>query len=135
MLASILAFLGSLLGGPFATAAVEAFKAKLSADNSADKIAAGLAVQKAQIDAQREAVERSTLVAEEGRWGPFVRWGFAFPFVIYNAKVILWDRMAHLGATDVLSPDLLSLEQIIVAAYFGHSAVTIVGRALARRKA
>lgn len=130
----ILSWLGSLLGGPFATAAVNAYKAKLDSENSADRIAANLAVQQAQIDQQRESVEQSTLVAEEGRWGPWVRWGFAFPFVIFNAKVIVWDRMMHLGVTDPLSPELLGLEQWIVAAYFGHSAITIGARALARRK-
>ncbi|MDE2040646.1 MAG: hypothetical protein KGJ45_11620 [Elusimicrobia bacterium] len=134
MLTLVLSWLGQLLGGPFATAAVNAYRDKLQAENSADKIAASLAAQKAQIDEQREQLEQATLVAEEGRWGPWIRWGFAAPFVLFNAKVIVWDRMLHRGVTDPLSPDLVQLEAVIVAAYFGHSAIAIAGRAFARRR-
>ena len=133
MLTIVLTWLGNLLGGPFATAAVNAYRAKLASENSADKIAAELTAQKLEIDQAREALEQQTLRAEDSRWGPWVRWGFAFPFVLFNGKVIIWDRMLHWGVTDPLSPSLLQIESIIIAAYFGHSAVAIVGRAFARR--
>ena len=132
IVASILAMFPSVLA-PLLSNALAAYKAKLDAGNSAASIAADLAAKQAALDAQRESLEQATLQAEEGRWGPFVRWGFAIPFVLFNAKAIVWDRMLHLGVTDPLSPELLQLESVIVAAYFGHSAVTIVGRAIARR--
>lgn len=131
MLSTFLAF----LGGPIVSALVSAYRERLAAGQNADKIAAELAVQQAQVDAQREAIQQQTLVAEEGRWGPFVRWGFALPFILFNAKAIVWDRMLHLGMTDPLSPELLALEQIIIAAYFGHSAIVTSVRAYARRRA
>lgn len=132
MLSMILTWLGGLLGGPFAKAAVDAYRAKLDAGNNAASIAADLAYKQASIDQQREQVEQATTRAEDDRWGPWIRWGFALPFVVFNCKAIVWDRMFHMGVTDPLSPELLNLEGVIVAAYFGHSAITIVGRAIAR---
>lgn len=134
MLSSILAWLGSLLSGPFIQAVLQGYTAKLTAQDTAEQIQANLAAQKAQIDARREALEQQIVIAEEGKYWPVVRWGFAFPFMLFNFKVIVWDRMLHWGATDPLSNDLTQLEMVIVAAYFGHSALTNVGRALARKK-
>ena len=133
MLSMVLTWLGGLLGGPFAKAAVDAYKAKLDAGNNADKIAADLAVQQATLDTQREALEQATLTAEEGRWGPWIRWGFAIPFVLYVNKVVLYDQVFKLGVTDHLSPEMLAILQIVIAAYFGHSAIAIAARALSKR--
>ena len=49
-----LKWLGGLLGGPFAKAAVDAYKAKLTACNNSEKIAADLAGRELAVD-QREA--------------------------------------------------------------------------------
>lgn len=43
MVSAVLSWLGSLLGGPFAKAAVDAYRAKLAAENTSEKIAADLA--------------------------------------------------------------------------------------------
>ena len=131
----ILTWLGGLLGGPFAKAAVDAYKAKLDAGNNASKIAADLAAQQATLDTQREALEQATLTAEEGRWGPWMRWGFSIPFILYINKVVVYDQVLKLGATDHLSPEMLSILQVVIAAYFGHSAIAIASRALAGRRA
>ena len=45
MAGAILGWLGNLLGGPFAKAAVDAYRAKLSAENTSEKIAADLATR------------------------------------------------------------------------------------------
>ena len=50
---SILTWLGNLLGGPFAKAAVDAYRAKLSADNTAQRVAADLAARELAVE-QRE---------------------------------------------------------------------------------
>lgn len=132
MLSLILGWLAPLVPG-LAKSAIDAYSKKLDSENTAEKIAADLAAKQADIDLQRQQLEQAVLTSEEGKWGPWVRWGFAFPFVLFNAKAIVWDRMLHMGYTDQLSPELLALEQIVIAAYFGHSAITIVGRAVARR--
>lgn len=132
--APFLSWLTSFLGGSIVSSLVSAYQAKLAAGNDANKIAADLAAQKAQLDLQKEQIEQTSLMSEEGRWGPFIRWGFAAPFVVFNAKAIIWDRMFHWGFTDPLSPELLCLEQVIIAAYFGHSAITIVSRVMAKNR-
>ena len=43
MFTTLLGWLGNLLGGPFAKAAVDAYRAKLSSENTSEKIAADLA--------------------------------------------------------------------------------------------
>jgi hypothetical protein len=43
---------------------------------------------------------------------------FALPFVIYNFKIIVWDKVMGLGSTDGLSPELIQLQMIIFGAYF-----------------
>ena len=65
MLSVILRWLGTFLGGPFATAAVNAYKAKLAAGNIAEKISADLAAEEAEINAQRDALNAQIIVAEQ----------------------------------------------------------------------
>lgn len=131
MLSMILTWLGGLLGGPFAKAAVDAYRAKLTAENSADKIAADLAVQQAQIDEQREALEQQVVIAEEGHWyTAIIRPLFALPFVIFLWKVIVWDRVFMHGFTEDLTPNETEVMTVVVASYFGHSAITTIGRIL-----
>jgi hypothetical protein len=123
MLALILKFLGPIISGPIVTTVLEGYKAKLGAENNHEKLSVDLAIAQAKLDAQREELELNSVNTEQGKWFPLVRWGFALPFIIFNMKVIVWDRMLHLGVTDYLSQDLVSLEQSIVYAYFGHSAI------------
>lgn len=108
--------IGSWLTGPIAQAILQGYSAKLASQNTSQQIAANL--QQAQ-----ELTQSSVVISEDNRWFPLVRWGFACPFVIYNFKIIVWDRMFHLGVTDMLSPDLIGLEKIIVGAYFGYAAL------------
>jgi hypothetical protein len=67
---------------------------------------------------------RDVMVAESGsRINLFIRAGFALPFVIYNAKLVLWDKVLGLGATDPLSSDLLTTQALVIGFYFLHSIV------------
>jgi hypothetical protein len=60
-----------------------------------------------------------------------VRPGFALPFVIYNGKLVLWDKVLHWGVTDPLSAELLSLEKTVVQFYFMAMAVEKVSKVIA----
>ncbi|MDE2471136.1 MAG: hypothetical protein KGL35_20935 [Bradyrhizobium sp.] len=134
MLAMILAFLGHLLGGPFAAAAVDAYKAKLTAENSADKIAADLAAQQAQIDLERQKLESQLVIADEGRWWTAaIRPLFALPFIIYLWKVLVWDRVLFHSFTYDLTAQQTTLLMVVVGSYFGHGAVATASRAWSRR--
>lgn len=77
----------------------------------------------ARIEADKHLAEilaqQRILLAEQGHW--LTRWirpGFVFPFVIYDAKIILWDRVFGWGSTDPLSPELFQLQMIVFGAYF-----------------
>lgn len=70
---------------------------------------------------------RDVLVAEGGtRFNALIRAGFALPFVIYNAKLILWDKIIMDGTvkTDPLSPELYQVELACIGFYFLYEAVS-----------
>lgn len=89
-----------------------AHEAKLRAANDADKLEAERRI--AELSAQQ-----AVLLAEQGSW--LTRWirpAFALPFVVYNAKIILWDKVLGLGATDPLTAEYWQLQTVIFGAYF-----------------
>jgi hypothetical protein len=90
----------------------KAYQAKLNAQNDAQRIEAEMTIS--QLTA-RQAV----LIAEQGSW--MTRWirpAFAFPFVVYDAKIIIWDKVLGLGTTDSLSPEFWQLQMIVFGAFF-----------------
>lgn len=93
----------------------QAIKAKAANDHErleADKMLATLEASKQVImQAQRDPIER------------FIRIGFALPFVVYNAKLVLWDKVLEMGMTDPLSPALLQVQTVVLGGYFLHSIV------------
>lgn len=95
----------------------------------AGKIAdARIELAKAQTDQERiHAEERvstlqarqAVMVAEAGTpINAIIRAGFALPFVVYNAKLIIWDKVMGLGSTDPLSPELFQIEMACVGFYY-----------------
>lgn len=112
-------FLGTILswltGGGLSAVAEQlnrAYEAKLKADNDADRI-----------DAERRIAELSAqqavLLAEQGSW--MTRWirpAFAAPFIVYDAKIVVWDKVLKLGTTDPLTPEFWQLQMIVFGAYF-----------------
>jgi hypothetical protein len=100
----------------------EAYQAKLNAVNDKERIAADerLAILEAR---------KSTILASQSspveRW---VRFGFAIPFVIYNAKLVLWDKVLSLGVTDPLGPELVNIYMIVLSGFFIDATVSKVTR-------
>lgn len=112
MIGKILAWLSGGALSIIGTQLNDAYQAKLNAQNNDARIEADKRI--AQLHA-REAV----LIAEQGSW--ITRWirpAFAAPFVIYNAKIILWDKVLGLGTTDALSAEFWQLQMIVFGAYF-----------------
>lgn len=64
--------------------------------------------------------QRDVLVQESASGGfqSWIRPLFAMPFVIYNAKLVIWDKVLAWGTTDPLSDELFRVEMIIIGAYF-----------------
>lgn len=88
---------------------------------------AKIELAKSQSDKDRIASEervktlearRDVLVSEAGSGvNTFIRAGYALPFVIYNAKLVLWDKVLALGSTDALSPELFQVELACLGFY------------------
>jgi hypothetical protein len=112
MIGFILKFLGS--GGISAIGEQlrAAYALKLKAQTDHEKLAADQRI--AELHAQL-----AVLISEQGNW--MTRWirpAFALPFVIYNAKVVVWDKVLGLGVTDPLSSDFAQMQMVMIGAYF-----------------
>jgi len=130
---TLLAWLGNLLGGPFARAAVDAYRAKLTAENASQKVAADLAARELAVEAREQELRVALLVAEQGNWVTrWVRPVWAAPFVIYTWKVVIYDKVLALGTTDPLGGLVATLAVTIAGAYFGGRTLENVARIIKR---
>lgn len=89
-----------------------AWESKLRAQTSHDKLEADKTI--ATLNAQQ-----AVLIKEQGSW--MTRWirpAFALPFVVYDFKIVVWDKVLGLGTTDALSPEFWQLQMIVFGAYF-----------------
>lgn len=126
-------WLGSLIGGPVITGLINAYKAKLDAANSQDRMAADLAAKEieAEIEARKQA--STIIIAEQGRWyTAIIRPLIAFPLIIYLWKVIVWDKVLGLGSTEPLTGLVAEWTGMIVTAYVGGRSIEKVARIFRR---
>ena len=136
MLATILGWLGNLIGGPFAKAAVDAYRAKLSSENASEKIAADLAARELEVERRERELATQVVIAEQGRWYTALpRPLFAAAFIIYTWKVVVWDtRACGLGSTPALCrATSAQWAMIVLTAYFGGRSLEKVARILGRK--
>ena len=72
----------------------QAHKDKLDAQNDEQRIQADITIR--QLEARQNA-----LIEGQMSWiSKVVQAAWATPFIIYNAKVIVWDKVFKLGVTD-----------------------------------
>lgn len=134
MLSTVLAWLGSLIGGPFAKAALDAYRARLSAENTSEKIVADLAARELDVAARERELATQLVLAEQGRWySALPRPLFAGAFIIYTWKVVVWDKVFGLGVTDPLGGDVAQWAMIVLTAYFGGRSLEKVAKILSRK--
>jgi hypothetical protein len=134
MFAIVLTWLGNLIGGPFAAAAVKAYQAKLTAENTSEKIVADLAARELSVEQREAELATQTVIAEQGRWYTALpRPLFAFAFIIYVWKVVVWDTVLGWGTTDALSGDVAQWATVVLTAYFGGRSLEKVARILGRK--
>lgn len=113
-----LQWLASFLSGPIIKGAIDAYKAKLSADNTTDKIAADLASRELAVQSRELELQNALRIAEIGRWyEPDKLMGYAV--AIYLGKLLIWDKVLGLGSTDPLAGWVEMTSNLIVVAYFG----------------
>jgi len=66
------------------------------------------------LESKREII----LQSQKGKVEQWVRVAFAFPFIAYIWKLILWDKVFGLGSTDNLSPTLEYVMWTVLSGYF-----------------
>jgi len=114
---AILSWLASLLTGPLLNKALDGWKAKLAADNDANKIAADLATRELAVQQREIEVQNEYRIASLGRWyEPDKLMGYAV--AIYVGKLLVYDKVLGLGATDPLVGWIETTANLIVASYF-----------------
>ena len=95
---------------------------RLEAKNDSERLAAEERMERVAtiMDAQTRGA---------GSWMPkLVRGCFAAPFILYNGKLIVWDKMLGWGTTDALSPYLEAVGWMVVGFYFLDASVGRVMR-------
>lgn len=90
----------------------EAYESKLKAATDKEKLAADERIS------ILEARKSSILAAQSSPIERWIRFGFAFPFVVYLNKLLIYDKVLALGSTDSLSPELTQLFWIVIGGYF-----------------
>jgi hypothetical protein len=112
MIASIISWLAS---GGIAAIGKELRQARLdqlNADNTESRIVADVRVQ------ELEARQSIILAAQSDRFERWVRIAFALPFAVYLNKLLIWDKVLGLGATDPLSPMLTEAMWVVLGGFF-----------------
>lgn len=124
-------WLASLIGGPIVTGLIDAYKAKLAAGNTQDKIAADLAARELAVQEAETAAQTQLRIAEIGHWyEPDHLFGYIM--VAYFAKIVVWDVVLGLGSTDPLRGEVATWANLIIVSYFGKRTFENVTRILKR---
>lgn len=129
-MSSILTWLLSFLSGPLLTGLLNAYKAKLAAANTTDKLSVDLAV--ADLQAQIEARKASVALATNPLMAVLMFF-MAFPVAVYINKIILWDKILALGTTDPLTGWIGVVSTTIVGFFFGGQIVSSAVNAVLTR--
>jgi hypothetical protein len=127
----MLQWLAQFLTAPIIGGFIEAYKAKLAADNTQDRTAADLAAKAiaAEIEARQSA--NAIIVAEQGRWyTAMIRPLLALPVIIYLWKVIVWDKVLGLGTTDAIHGDVGVWAGMIVTTYVGGRSLEKIAKTI-----
>jgi hypothetical protein len=126
-------WLASLIGGPVITGLINAYRAKLDAANTRDRIVAEFAAKEieAEIEARKQA--SAIIIAEQGRWyTAIIRPLLALPIIIYFWKVIVWDKVLGLGSTDPVTGMIADWTGMNLTAYVGGRSIEKVARIFKR---
>jgi len=130
----MLAFLQPILsffGGPVVKGIVDAYKAKLEAGNTQERIAADLAGRELEVQAKEVEVQNQYKIALIGNWyEPTNLLGYIM--VIYVGKVVVWDKVLAWGTTDPITGAVGEWAGMIIAFLVGKRAFENVARIIRR---
>lgn len=121
----VLKILGSFFNGPLTQISndlKEAYQARLNAKNDSERIEAEKQIS--FLEGQKEII----LQAQKGKVEQWVRPLLALPFILYNMKLVVYDKMFGWGVTDPLSSELYQVEMIVLGGYFLYGTVGLMKR-------
>lgn len=122
----------SFLGGPVIKGAIDAYKAKLAAGNTQDKIEADLAARELLVQQREIEVDGEYKKALIGHWYEPTNL-FGYILVFYIGKVFIWDAALHLGSTDAVHGDVGQWAGMIMIFFVGKRGFENVARIIAKR--
>lgn len=121
----------SFLGGPVVKALIDAYSAKLKAENVDTKIAADLAASEIAAQTAETKAVMQYRTAELGYWHePDKLIGYCV--TIYFAKLLVWDKVLGLGSTDPLAGFAAITANLVVSFYFAKRGFENVARIIKR---
>lgn len=121
----------SFLGGPVVKALIDAYSAKLKAENVDTKIAADLAASEiASQTAETKAVMQYRLAEIGHWWEPDKLMGYCV--ALYFAKLLVWDKVLGFGSTDALAGFAAITANLVVSFYFAKRGFENVARIIKR---
>lgn len=135
----MLSWLGSLITGPIINAAIGAYKAKLEAGNTTERIAADLAQRELEVQRAEVQAQNQLKVAQIGHWYEPEKL-FAYILVVYFMKIVIWDKVLgsfagytdNVFRTDPLTGEAIGWAAMVMAFYFGKRGIENVARILRR---
>ena len=110
--------------GGIASALADAYEQRSNARTEQDRIAAEVEIARAEVRYKTLSLGGYTTAVIQFLW--------ALPFILFNAKLIIWDKMLGWGVTDDLSDNLKVIELTIISFYFGGTTLTNSIRLLKR---
>ncbi|WP_339034893.1 hypothetical protein WHZ78_24055 [Bradyrhizobium symbiodeficiens] len=121
----------SFLGGPVVRALIEAYGAKLKAENVDSKIAADLAASEIAAQTAETKAVMQYRIAEIGHWyEPDKLMGYCV--ALYFAKLLVWDKVLGFGSTDALAGFAAITANLVVSFYFAKRGFENVARIIKR---
>jgi hypothetical protein len=121
----------SFLGGPVVKALINAYSAKLKAENVDSKIAADLAAAEIAAQTAETTAVMQFRTAELGYWyEPDKLIGYCV--TVYFAKLLVWDKVLGLGSTDPLAGFAAITANLVVSFYFAKRGFENVARIIRR---
>ena len=122
MWALIISAIGNFLGGPFIRAALTAYQDKLANENTVVTEKSALAQQALALQAREDELNTQYKIATVGAWyAPDHLMGYAV--AVYFGKLLVWDKVFAMGATDPLGGWAAFTSNLIVGFYFGKAGI------------
>jgi hypothetical protein len=120
------------LGGPVISAGIEAYKAKITAENDADARTTELAGKALLLDQREAELMSQERIALIGRWYEPVNM-MGYLLVLYIGKVVLFDSMLGLGETPAIKGAVGEWLGMIATFFVGTRGAVSVAAILRRR--